>query len=167
MEYPFIKRSRVTREVPEGFAKTYTKRMARIMGWCGTVNGQHLVSQQQIYAGGAVAENGKEGITSYSWRDQAMAMSHDSFYSVAWLWFNAHKWAEKWQKSNDKIFIEDKQFADEDMRMFAYTFGDRVLEQVWQYYYDSLEKYKRLRKIKGRLDPDGLFSADQFSLTPL
>jgi FAD/FMN-containing dehydrogenase len=53
------------------------------------------------------------------------------------------------------------------MRMFAYTFGDRVLEEVWPNFYDSEEKYKRLRRIKGQLDPDGLFSADQFSLKPL
>ena len=167
MEYPFVKRSRVTMEVPYGFARTYTKRMSRIMGWCGTTNGQHLVSQQQIYAGGAVAENGKAGITSYSWRDQAMAMSHDAFYSVAWFWLNARKWAEKWQRNNDKIFIENKAFAEADMRMFAYTFGDRVLEDVWHHFYDSPEKYERLRRIKGTLDPDGLFSADQFSLKPL
>ena len=58
-------------------------------------------------------------------------------------------------------------FADADMRMFAYTFGDRVLEDVWQCFYDSEEEYERLRRIKGQLDPDGLFSADQFSLKPL
>ncbi len=167
MEYPFIKRSRVTMDVPTGFARTYTKRMSKIMGWCGTVNGQHLVSQQQIYAGGAVVENGKVGITSYSWREQALAMSHDSFYSVAWFWLKAHKWAEKWQHSNDKVFIENKAFADKDMRVFAYTFGDRVLEDVWQHYYDSQEKYDRLRRIKGVVDPDGLFSADHFALKPM
>lgn len=167
MEYPFIKRSRVTMDVPTGFAQTFAKRMSRIMGWCGTVNGQHLVSQQQIYAGGAVAEYGKTGITSYSWRNQAMAMSHDSFYSVAWFWLNAHKWAKKWQQGNDKIFIENKAFADQDMRMFAYTFGDRNLEDVWQHYYDSQKKYDRLRKIKEDVDPDGIFSADRFSLKPL
>ncbi len=166
MEYPFVKRSRVTMEVPDGFWRTYAKRMSKIMGWCGTVNGQHLVSQQQIYAGGAVSENGKAGITSYSWRDQALAMSHDSFYSVAWFWLKAHKWAEQWQRTNDKVFIENKAFADADMRMFAYTFGDRVLEEVWQCFYDSREKYERLRKIKGELDPHGLFSADQFSVKP-
>ena len=75
--------------------------------------------------------------------------------------------AEQWQLDNDKEFIEQKGFADADMRMFAYTFGDRVLENVWQYYYDSQEKYERLRRIKGTLDPDGLFSADDFSLKPL
>ena len=166
MEYPFVKRARVTMKVPDGFARTYTKRMAKIMGWCGTVNGQHLVSQQQIYAGGAVSENGKAGLTSYSWRDQALAMSHDSFYSVAWLWLKAHKWAEKWQRVNDRVFIENKAFAETDMRMFAYTFGDRVLEDVWHCFYDSREKYERLRKIKGELDPEGLFSADPFSLKP-
>ncbi len=167
MEYPFVKRARVTMDVPAGFPETYTERMYEIMGVLGTFDDQHLVSQQQIYAGGAVAENGKAGVTSYSWREQALAMSHDSFYSAGWFGGDAHQKAERWQKENDAIFIGKKAYADADMRMFAYTFGDRVLEEVWPCFYDSRQKYERLRRIKGELDPDGLFSADQFSLKPL
>ncbi len=167
MEYPFVKRSRVTMDVPEVFPETYTERMYEILGPFGTLHGQHLVSQQQIYAGGAVTENGKAGITSYSWREQALAMSHDSFYSEGLLHTHTQKKAEQWQSKNDEAFIEQDGFADADMRMFAYTFGNRVLEDVWPCYYDSKEKYERLRRIKGMLDPNGLFSADQFSLKPL
>ena len=167
MEYPYVKRSRVTLEVPDGFPETYTKRMYSIMGHFGSRDGQHLVSQQQIYAGGAVVENGKKGITSYSWREQALAMSHDSFYAVTWFHSNAREEAAEWQSKNDKVFIDEKGFATADMRMMAYTFGHPVLEEVWPYYYDSKEKYERLRRIKETLDPHGLFSADQFSLKPL
>ena len=167
MEYPFVKRSRATMAVPEGFPAMYTERMYEIMGPFGTLDGQHLVSQQQIYAGGAIAENGKAGITSYSWREQALAMSHDAFYSVGWFHSRAHGKAVRWQRENDEAFIENKGFAGADMRMVAYTFGSRVLEDVWLCYYDSKEKYERLRRIKGILDPEGLFSADQFSLKPL
>jgi len=167
MEYPFVKRFRATMEVPENFSETYTTRMYRIMGPIGTRRGQHLVSQMQIYAGGAVEKNGEAKLTSYSWRKQALAMSHDSFYRVGYFHPYADVYAEQWQLDNDEEFIEQKGFADVDMRMFAYTFGDRVLENVWQYYYDSQEKYDRLRRIKGTLDPDGLFSADDFSLKPL
>ncbi|CAH1211030.1 FAD-binding PCMH-type domain-containing protein [Candidatus Nitrotoga sp. BS] len=166
MEYPYVKRSRVTMNVPEGFAETYTERMLKIMSF-STGLCQHLVSQMQIYAGGAVAEYGKTGITSYSWRQQAFAMSHDSFYSANWFCRNERQNAEQWQKENDAVFIEKKAYADADMRVFAYTFGDRVLEEVWPFFYDSKEKYERLRSIKGKLDPNGLFSADQFSLQPL
>jgi hypothetical protein len=167
MEYPFVKRFRATMDVPENFSQTYTRRMYMIMGPIGTKRGQHLVSQMQIYAGGAVEKNGEAKLTSYSWRKQALAMSHDSFYRVGYYHSNADEYAEQWQLDNDEEFIEQKGFADVDMRMFAYTFGDRVLENVWQYYYDSQEKYERLRRIKGTLDPDGLFSADDFSLKPL
>lgn len=167
MEYPFEKRSRITLDVPNTFPKTYTERMYKIMGLFGTRDGQHLVSQQQIYAGGAVAENGEAGLTSYSWRKQAFAMSHDSFYSVSWFHSDAYEEAIQWQNKNHKVFIEQEGFASADMRMFAYTFGARELEEVWPYYYDSKEKYERLRRIKGTLDPNGLFSADQFSLKPL
>ena len=167
MEYPFVKRFRATMDVPEEFPDTYTERMYDIMGHLGTRHGQHLISQQQIYAGGAVAEHGKAGITSYSWREQAFAMSHDSFYSLSHFYPHAHEKAEQWQRENDEAFIKQKGFADVDMRMVAYTFGNRVLEDVWFHYYDSKEKYERLRRIKGRLDPNGIFSADQFSLKPL
>ncbi|MCX5965533.1 MAG: BBE domain-containing protein [Cyanobacteria bacterium] len=167
MEYPFVKRFRATMDVPENFSETYTRRMYMIMGSIGTRRGQHLVSQMQIYAGGAVEKNGEAKLTSYSWRKQALAMSHDSFYRVGRFHRKADLFAEQWQLDNDEEFIEQKEFADVDMRMFAYTFGDRVLENVWQYYYDSQEKYERLRRIKGTLDPDGLFSADDFSLKPL
>jgi FAD/FMN-containing dehydrogenase len=166
MEYPFVKRFRVTMDLPDGFAKTYTERMYKIMSLRATFC-QHLVSQMQIYAGGAVAENGKTGITSYSWREQAFAMAHDSFYSTEWFCPDEHEKAEKWQVENDGVFIGQKAYADADMRMFAYTFGDRVLDKVWPCFYDSQEKYERLRSIKGKLDPDGLFSPDQFSLKPL
>jgi hypothetical protein len=166
MDYPFVKRFRVTMDLPEGFAKTYTERMHKIMKFPHLFC-QHLVSQMQIYAGGAVAENGKAGITSYSWREQAFAMSHDSFYSHDLICRHERQKAERWQKENDEVFIGQKAFADADMRMFAYTFGDRVLEKVWRCFYDSEEKYERLRRIKGALDPNGLFSADQFSLKPL
>jgi hypothetical protein len=165
MPYPFVKRARVTMDVPEGFARTYRERMFKIMPPHSF--SQHLVSQMQIYAGGAVAEKGKAGITSYSWREQALAMGHDSFYSTLFSWLHEHEKAEKWQAENDEVFIVQKAFADADMRLFAYTFGDHVLEKVWRCFYDSEEKYERLRRIKGELDPNGLFSADQFSLKPL
>jgi hypothetical protein len=166
MDYPFVKRARVSMGLPEGFATTYTEQMYKIMS-LPTALCQHLVSQMQIYAGGAVAENEKAGITSYSWRKQAFAMGHDNFYSDDLICGDERANAEQWQKENDDVFIEKKGFADADMRMFAYTFGDRVLENVWACFYDSKEKYERLRRIKGELDPDGLFSADEFSLKPL
>jgi hypothetical protein len=166
MDYPYVKRARVTMDVPTGFAETYTERMYKIMSLPNALC-QHLVSQMQIYAGGAVAENGKAGVTSYSWREQALSMGHDSFYSVDWFCGDEHQKAEQWQRENDEVFIGQKAYADADMRVFAYTFGERVLEEVWPYFYDSKEKYERLRRIKGKLDPDGLFSADQFSLKPL
>lgn len=167
MEYPFVKRSRPTMAIPEGFSETYTERMYKIMGPLGTRHHQHLVSQQQIYAGGAVAENGKAGITSYSWREQVFSMSHDSFYSVGWFSGDAHQKAEQWQDENDQVFIDQEKYADADRRMFAYTFGERVLETVWPSFYDSKEKYDRLRSIKGKLDPHGLLVADEFTVKPL
>jgi hypothetical protein len=167
MNYPFVKRARVTMDLPDGFAEKYTERMYEIMSFPTSLC-QHLVSQMQIYAGGAVAENDTAGITAYSWRNQVFAMGHDDFYSDDWFCGDERSNAEQWQQTNDEVFIgPEGAFADKDMRMFAYTFGDRVLDKVWPYFYDSKEKHDRLRRIKGELDPDGLFSADDFSLKPL
>ena len=90
-----------------------------------------------------------------------MTMSYDTFYS------KDRKTAEEWQEKNDEVFICEKALSDKDMRAFAYTFGNSSLEEVWHHYYDSEEKYNRLRRIKEKFDPDGLFSADAFSLKPL
>ena len=159
MEYPFVKRSRVTNGLPPGFPQLFTDRMYEIMGPLGTRDGQHLVSQQQIYAGGAVATNDPDGLTSYSWRGQSQAMSHDSFYSKTFFHPRARETAEAWQSDNDVAFIGNGGYADADMRMFAYTFGDnRDLETQWQYFYDSADKYNRLKEIKRTVDPTGLFS---------
>mmetsp|Transcript_43823 Transcript_43823/g.61602 ORF Transcript_43823/g.61602 Transcript_43823/m.61602 type:complete len:551 (+) Transcript_43823:247-1899(+) len=165
MIWPFVKRSRVSMDVPPDFPDTYTDRMIKILGWLGTTGTQHLVSQMQIYAGGEVGK-GEHNLTSYSWRQQEFAMSHDAFYSKGFIKGRPHAKAEKWQDENDEVFIGEKKYAEKDMRMFAYTFGCRELDQVWQHYYDSEEKYERLKKIKGELDPKGVFSCDGFSLRP-
>lgn len=167
MEYPYVKRARGTSHVPERFADVFTERMNEMMGETGTRHHQHVISQMQIYAGGAIAENGKAGTTAFSWRDLTLAIGHDAFYSIGGHGDAGHQTAEQWQRENDVAFIGQGAFADRDQRQFAYTFGERVLDDVWACYYDSREKYDRVRRIKGELDPGGLFSADPFSVTPL
>jgi len=167
MEYPFVKRARPTMDIPDEFSQTYAERMEEIMGEDGTVNDQHLVSQMQIYAGGILAQNGESEITSYSWRDVVLGMSYDSFYSGGGLGSVPHQTAQEWQSENDEVFVDQEAFADADMRFFAFTFGDEPLEDVWPFYYDSEEKYNRLKRIKGEVDPKGIFSPDKFSLKPL
>ncbi|NES72395.1 MAG: hypothetical protein F6K24_47970, partial [Okeania sp. SIO2D1] len=96
------------------------------------------------------------------WRDQTLAMSHDSFYENG-----ERETAEEWQAQNDEAFIGDGgAFADKDMRMFAYTFGKRSLEETQNFYYEDDGRYSRLQEIKKTLDPDCIFSADEFSLNP-
>uniref|UniRef100_A0A7S4KE57 FAD-binding PCMH-type domain-containing protein n=1 Tax=Paramoeba aestuarina TaxID=180227 RepID=A0A7S4KE57_9EUKA len=166
MEYPYVKRFRVSNAVPDNFAEVFTDRMYEIMGWFGTSGHQHLVSQMQVYAGGAVSHIDEQNLTAYSWRGQAFAMSHDSFYSKGLFGGSKYNKAEAWQAENDKAFVEKGAFADKDMRMFAYTFGKRNLAEVWHLYYDSEEKYERLKKIKKALDADGVFCSDEFCLSP-
>jgi len=168
MEYPFIKRDRVSMELPTNFADVYTDRMHEIAaGLCGTEHGVHLVSQMQIYSGGAIQSNEATSHSSYSWRGQCLAISHDAFYR-----HNKFENALAWQQENDKAFVgPGGAFSERDMRVFAYTWNDgennKTLEEEWQYYYDSREKYERLRRIKAKADPDSVFNSSPFSLEPL
>ena len=176
MAYPFVKRFWATNQLKDNFVATYTTRVKEIINEDpGSENGQHLVSQMQVYTDGAVKENGqneKGQYTSFSWREQVLAMSCDSFYEE-----NKREAAEAWQQANDAAFIgTDKAFSDKDMRMFAYTFGKRPqklentlpnsTKKVWECYYNGDEKYNNLKDIKGEYDPHKIFSADEFSLTP-
>jgi len=172
MEYPFIKRDRTTPKVSENYAEVYTELMCKVTDANRAKRGVHLVSQMQVYGGSAVQSNMANCHSSFSWRDQCMLWQcHDAFYDC-----NEHKdakqYAQEWQQETDKLFVgKDGAFCDRDLRAFAYTWldgeKDEKLEDQWQKYYDSKEKYDRLRRIKFKADPDSVFNSSSFCLTPL
>jgi len=175
MEYPFVKRDRMVNQLSDDYADVYTEMMGGATGVNGVPKGMHLVSQIQVYAGGAIQSNEASSYSSFSWRDQALLWQcHDAFYDND-AHQNAKEHAEQWQKETDAAFIgPDGAFGEKDMRMFAYTWlegdGDQwqtKLEDQWQYYYDSKEKYERLRRIKFKADPDSVFNSSAFCLTPI
>merc|ERR1712238_489458 len=62
-------------------------------------------------------------------------------------------------------------FCEQDRRILAFSFngskdldGGVKLSSVWDKYYDSLAKYKRLQEIKMEVDPDGVFSPNAFGI---
>ena len=42
--------------------------------------------------------------------------------------------------------------------------GGASLDSVWEKYFDSEEKYEKLREIKRRVDPNYVFTANQFGV---
>jgi hypothetical protein len=167
MEYPYVKRARTSSKIPVNFADVYTDRMQKVTGGFGVLHGVHLCSQMQIYAGGAIKSQEATSYTSYSWRDMVLAMSHDAFYDHT-RDKNAYKHAIDWEEGNDEAFVgEGGAYSEQDKRMFAYTWGEREIEKVWQYYYDSEEKYQRIRAIKTKVDPDAIFNASPMGIPPL
>ena len=166
-ENPYVKRDQVTMGLPESFADTFITQIEKVTGDFGTSRGIHLMVQLVIFGGGAVLANEADSHSSYSWRGQVAWLCYDAFYDVS-KHESAYQHACDWQEENDKVFIgEDGAFAKKDMRMFAFTFGKRVLEEVWQFYYDSKDKYDRLRRIKHLVDPDCVFNSDEFAVKPM
>lgn len=171
MESPFIKRDRFTPKPKENFAETYTDLMAQVMDANRDKKGLHLVSQLQVYGGSAMQSNMANCHSAFSWREEGLLwLCHDVFYDCE-EHKDAKQFAQDWALETDKQFLDDGIFCDRDMRLVAYTFedgkGDQTLENQWQYYHDSQEKYERLRRIKFKADPDNVFNSSAFCLTPL
>ena len=167
-EYPFIKHVRATNNLvdPDGWANSYTDQAAKILGDYGLRNGLHLMSQIQVYGGGALFDNDTQRTESYSWRDMTIGIVYDIFYDKKKK-EDARVLADNWQQDCDKLWVGERGlFAKRDMRVFWGTFGERDLKKIWHAYYESSEMYERSRQIKGNVDPDMIFNPDLFAITP-
>lgn len=168
LEYPFIKHVRATDNLvqPSKWAKSYTDQAAKILGDYGKSNGLHLLSQIQVYGGGALFANDPRRTESYSWRNMTFGITYDVFYDVE-KQENARALADKWQQDCDKLWVGRRGlFAERDMRVFWGTFGERDLKKIWKAYYESSQMYERSRQIKGNVDPEMIFNPDPFAITP-
>lgn len=124
----------------------------------GSVSGKH-----SWYAHGYSPEN-----NCHSWRkDTKILLTMDVFYDPNSL--KAKEFARKWAEENDKIFCktETNKFSEFDRRLLAFTYGKPtdpdqgcILDTVWDKYFDSSEKYEKLRAIKRQFDPDHVFTAN-------
>ena len=52
-----------------------------------------------------------------------------------------------------------------DFRSIGFTVGDININNVWKYYYESFDKYNKLKKIKSKIDNIDLFS-NSFTISP-
>jgi hypothetical protein len=87
----------------------------------------------------------------------------DAFYDPKIA--GSEQYALNWQAVNDKYMVgDDSPFSTKDRRVFWGSYGEFDMNKAWRFYYDSDEKYERLKEIKERVDPTRVFSANSFGV---
>jgi hypothetical protein len=121
-------------------------------------DGCKVVSQIQNFGGKHSQFRVKDDKqTAFSWRDSTICCVLDCFYHPN---HRAQANALAWQTKNDQDV--KSYFSQQDKRVLWSSYGNRNLDQVWPFYYESKEKYNRLCNIKKRVDPNGIFTPNSF-----
>ena len=110
------------------------------------------------------------GDDSISWRNETTCyVTIDGYYDPTNQ--NALQTVSEWQTKNHECAKEGGVFCDKDRRFLWGSYarvddkdGGAILDSVWEKYYDTKEKYDRLVKIKRRVDPDYIFTANAFGV---
>ena len=124
------------------------------------LNGCYISAQIQCYGGkhSKFTTNANNG-TAFSWRDSTICCTLDSFYDGA----GAQQTAIKWHNRNEEEGIGPKGvFSKQDRRVLWGSFGEFDLDLVWNTYFETREKYERLRAARRHADPDGVLTPNSF-----
>ncbi|KAG0347175.1 hypothetical protein BG005_000346 [Podila minutissima] len=166
-EKPYIKRVFMSNSqtlVQDGWTDNVCDRIDEIQR--NDDNGCHLAVQIQHFGGknSRVYQN-NNGSTAISWRDSNICCIMDIFYDNTQP---AQEVARTWQQQNDAcVGRRGAKFCAEDRRVF-WGSHDLNLDQEHEHYFDNAggispeTKYKRLCKIKAKVDPDGVFTPNGF-----
>ena len=159
-DYPYVKRAYTTNSTnlkAQGWSEWVTKRIDSIVE--PEANRCWLSVQLQAYGGKRSRfYTNRDNGTSYSWRDTTMVAVLDCFHNK-----EAEVTAVEWQRGNDQEGIGPSgKFSREDRRVLWGSYGDFNLDNVWDKYYETPEKYNKLREVRKRMDPDGLFTPNTF-----
>ncbi|KAK6542992.1 hypothetical protein TWF694_006923 [Orbilia ellipsospora] len=104
--------------------------------------------------------------TSFSWRDTSMVQTLDCFHNPDQ---DSKDYAEKWAAKNDDLMNSASGVFSPgaDKRVLWGSWGDWNLgdENVWERYYEDLEKYRRIGKQRAVADPEGTFTPNPFAVT--
>jgi hypothetical protein len=123
-------------------------------------NGCFISAQIQCFGGkySKFTTNANNG-TAYSWRDSTICCTLDAFYEGV----EAQQTAIKWHNRNEEEGIGPKGvFSKEDRRVLWGSFGEFDLDLVWNTYFETREKYERLRAARRAADPDGVLTPNAF-----
>ena len=165
-DLPYLKNVHLTNSttlVKDNWPKWITKRIHEIVE--PDLNGCHLCVQIQCIGGknSQFAVNANNG-TAFSWRDSTVCCVLDSFYRTD----AALKICTQWHKTNDNEGVgPNGVFSKQDRRALWGSFGNFDLDAVWDKYFESKEKYDRLRAARKKADPDGVFTPNTFCVKAL
>ena len=86
----------------------------------------------------------------------------------------AFRFIQEWTEKNDECIKEGGEggiYSNFDRRFLWATFsktsdksGGLILDDIWNKYFDSKEKYEKLIEIKRRFDPNYIFTANGFGV---
>jgi len=159
---PYIKSTHLTNSttlIKDKWPEWLTKRIDELVE--PELNGCHISAQIQNYGGNfsKFTTNANNG-TAYSWRqDSTICCTLDAFYKGK----EALKTATKWHNRNEAEGIGAKGiFCKQDRRVLWGSFGDFDLNAVWHTYFESEEKYERLKAARRKADPDGVLTPNTF-----
>ena len=66
--------------------------------------------------------------------------------------------------TNNPAFQQRGVFSAQDRRVLWGSWGEFDLDKVWPCYFESREKYDRLRRVRARVDPRGVFTPNKFGV---
>ncbi len=159
--YPFLKNFQVTDKVAASdWPEWAATRIDALVG--RSDDGLMVFMQCQNFGGdnSAVVKNGKLKHTAYAWRNTTVGYDLDVFFNTRIQ--NAQKLAQQWQDTNIAQGVGPSgKFSTTDRRWFWASHGDLDMSKVWPFYYSKAD-YEICCKVKQRVDPKGVFTANTF-----
>lgn len=158
---PYIKRTHLTNSttlIKDKWPEWLAKRVDALVA--PDLNGCYISAQIQCFGGklSKFTTNANNG-TAFSWRDTTICCTLDCFYEGE----AAHKTAVSWHQRNDEEGVGPRGiFSKQDRRVLWGSFGEFDLDAVWHTYFETREKYERLRAARRLADPDGVFTPNTF-----
>ena len=164
--YPYVKRAYLTKERPAPeFVKTAVDFIDDVFHAKFSGGGCKVSLQIQPFGKTSQALDNRNNGTAYQWRDANICILQDIFYDPSDE--TAKPFAEEWVRRVDAAFIgEDGLMSKQDIRLFAYPHSNTDLSdpKVWPCYYEKAETHDRLLAFKKKIDPNQVFSANEFCL---
>jgi hypothetical protein len=73
--------------------------------------------------------------------------------------------AEDWHTVTVQQAVGPKgKFSKQERRVLWGSFGEFDLEKVWYLYFENKEKWEALKRVRARVDPEGVFTPNAFSV---
>jgi hypothetical protein len=95
-----------------------------------------------------------------SWRADSSAVGTATFFFPEFQRVRANAY----ERENYKTYVgKNGCFTPQDRRFIWAPYGDDWnLDENWQYFFDSREKFERIKKTKRELDPHDVFTPNLF-----